>query len=137
MSFRASSVTISSLTRRPPPLICRRASPFEATSPADTKALSTPSPIFSVSGSTVTVGSESAATPSTKVLRAVSAACSAAARPCSSAAASVASTFFASLISAPSSAARRAISPIGSVVKSLRNFTTSASSVFRQYCQKS
>ena len=39
--------------------------------------------------------------PSTKVLRAVSAAASAASRPCISAVASVASTFLASLISAP------------------------------------
>ena len=61
----------------------------------------------------------------------------AASRPCSSAVASVASTFLASLISPPLSAASFSISPIGRIVNSLRNLTTSASSVLRQYCQKS
>ena len=37
-------VTGSSLTRRPPPLIWRRASPLEATRPALTNAVSTPRP---------------------------------------------------------------------------------------------
>ena len=53
----------------------------------------------------------------------------------SAAVASVASAFFASLISAPCSASSLAISPIGSVVNSLRKRPTSASSVLRQNCQ--
>ena len=53
------------------------------------------------------VGRVSASAPSSKVLRAVSAASSAASRPCSRAVTSVASTFLASLISAPPSSASR------------------------------
>ncbi len=51
-----------------------------------------------------------------EVLRAVSAACSAASRPCSMAVISVARIFFTALISEPPSADSRAISSIGSVV---------------------
>ncbi len=58
--------------------------------------------------------------PSSKVLRAVSAAASAAARPCTMAVASLASTFLASLISWPFSAASLAISSSGSTVNNLR-----------------
>ena len=61
----------------------------------------------------------------------------AAARPCTIAVASVASTFFASLISEPPSAASRLISSSGRRVKIFRKRSTSASSVLRQYCQKS
>ncbi len=83
------------------------------------------------------VGSVSASVPSSNVLRAVSAASSAASRPCTMAVASVARTFLASLISEPPSAASRAISSSGRRVKIFRKRSTSASSVLRQYCQKS
>ena len=59
----------------------------------------------------------------------------AAGRPWISAVASVASTFLASLISWPASAASLSISGSGSSVKSLRKRATSPSSLLRQYCQ--
>ena len=59
----------------------------------------------------------------------------AAARPWSIAVASVASTIFAWLISAPGRLSSRAISSSGRSVNSLRNAPTSASCVFRQNCQ--
>ena len=55
--------------------------------------------------------------------------------PWQSAVASVASTFFASLISLPSSASSRAISSSGRSVNRRRKRPTSASSVLRQNCQ--
>jgi hypothetical protein len=82
-----------------------------------------------------TVGRFSAWVPSSKVRREVSAAASAAERPCTSAVASVASTFLASLISEPCNAASRPISSSGRTVNSLRKRLTSPSSVLRQYCQ--
>src|SRR4029078_3387870 len=132
-----SSVTATSLTRSPPPLIWRRASPLEATRPALTYIASTPTPASSSPRGISTVGRLSAIAPSSKVCRAVSDAELAASRPCSSAVASVASTFLASLLSPPCSAASLLISLIGRIVKSFRNLTTSASSTLRQYCQKS
>src|SRR3954467_3084829 len=115
----------------------RCAACWEATRPALTKALSTPRPASNSPRGISTVGRLSASAPSSKVRRAVSAASFAASRPCRSAVASVASTFLASLISEPPSASSFLISLIGSVVNSLRNLPTSASSVLRQYCQKS
>jgi hypothetical protein len=91
---------------------------------------------FSMSAAgTSMVGRPSALSPCSKVRRAVSAAASAFARPCRSAVASVASVFFASLISAPPRAECFEISDIGRVVNSFRNRPTSASSVFRHICQ--
>ena len=77
-----------------------------ATRPAfSAKAVRTPKPLSSSARGISIVGSVSASEPSSKVLRAVPAASSAAARPCTKAVASVASTFLASLTSWPLSAA--------------------------------
>src|ERR1700712_2790149 len=66
-----SSVTAPAWTRRPPPLIGRRASPLEATSPVLTNAANTPSPASNSLRGISTLGRVSAVVPSSNVCRAV------------------------------------------------------------------
>ena len=126
-----------SFSRPPPPLISLRASVRLSARPASCSSSKAAMPAASRARGTSTVGSASALAPSSKVRRAVSAACSAAAAPCARRVTSVARIFLASLISWPFSASSRAISASGSSVNSFRKRPTSASSVLRQYCQKS
>jgi hypothetical protein len=77
-------------------------------------------------------GNPAAASPSSKVRRAVSAASSAASAPCTSFVTSKASTFLASLTSESLSFASLSISAGGSSVNSFRKRTTSASCALRQ-----
>ena len=67
MTARSSS-SATSLTRRAPPRIWRRASPVEPTRPARRKAVSAPRPASNSAAATSTVGSDSASSPSSKVL---------------------------------------------------------------------
>ncbi|MCY1244838.1 hypothetical protein D9M72_579370 [compost metagenome] len=113
---RRSSLTASSLILTAPPWTWRRASPLEAARPARTISVKSPRPASSSAVGISTEGRLSASAPSSKVLRAVSAACSAAGRPCSMAVISVARIFLTSLISEPPSFDNRSISAIGSVV---------------------
>ena len=89
---------------------------------------------FQLAACNVDAGQGSAASPSSKARRAVSAAPAAASAPCASAVAAVAS-IFASLISAPPSFSSRAISSSGRSVNRRKKRPTSASSVLRQNCQ--
>ena len=82
VSSRFSSVTASSFTLMPPPLIWRLASPVDETKPTCMLAVSTPSPSRARARGISKVGRLDAIAPSSNVARAVSAARSAASRPC-------------------------------------------------------
>ena len=132
---RVSDRITAPLIRAPPPRIRRLASPPDAHSPALWNRLTAEMPAAIAPRGISTSGRAAPAVPCSKVRRAVSAAARAASAPWQRRVASVASSFFDSFSSAPSSASWRAISPAGSSVKRRMNRPTSRSSALRQYCQ--
>ena len=125
----------TSFNRAPPPLIKRRASPFDLAKPTAVNA-PTMSMLAAVSAEMVSCGKPSDTPAPANVWVAVCIASAAASAPWHRVVAALARMILASLISAPSSADNRFTSSIGNSVNSARNRPTSASSVLRQNCQK-